>query len=240
MLVRLSFVVAFCLTTSITTAQVYVGVTGDFGNQVSLSPQPSKSLIKSPITPSFSIALWKQEQIRNDWYMQYGLAVGLLGYRMKIRDNTDTLYLPTNDVTYSTFWDYITPYLSGQLVFGRSVLIGERNVFFFLGGGATIYGNSESSVSSSVSTPSGGWADDYDYVLYGKEKNLKAFIETSIQTKINNRITMALLYQYHFKSALTGTYNFYNMKDPPSGTLSIAQRAISIVFMVRLGKTTRY
>ena len=184
MFVRFLFGIALCITACSVEAQMYLGVTGDFGNKVAFNPQPSDEIITSPAAPSFSFTLLKQERIRNDWCLQYGFATGILGYIVKTKDGVDTVSTVSGPVSYTIDWNYFTPYASVHLTLGKSVLIGKKKITFFLGGGATLYANSASSTRGSVVVP-GGSADLYYYSLESKQKNFKGFVETSIQTISN-------------------------------------------------------
>lgn len=63
-------------------AQVFVGITADFGNAVKYSPH-DEELLKRSITPSGSVAVIIQELIKENWYLQYGGSIGTLGYKIR-------------------------------------------------------------------------------------------------------------------------------------------------------------
>jgi hypothetical protein len=215
-------------------AQMYIGITCDLGNRVKIYPNPD-ALLKRPMTLSGSLIFYKREEIRNDWHLQYGAALGVLGYKIKARE-IDTL---SNDPDfYDPYSSYYTLYISGHFAFGKQFIIRTKNISVFLGGGITHYfdfldiqANSSSSVWDGNS-----FEKVFEYEMSLANEKLKGFAEVSIQTKLNRRILMGLQYRYHFKPAVSGTYNFYHTEIPSNGTLSVTQRAISILFLIRIGK----
>lgn len=215
-------------------AQFYVGFTGDLGNRVNVSPNPNE-WIKCPVTFSGSVTFYKKEDIVNDWCLQYGVAVGVMGYRIKASE-ADTL---ANDPHfYDIYSSYSTLYTTGHFSVGKQFTFHQQNVAVFLGGGATYYFDFteiQSGSSSGVWTGS-SFETVFDYEMHLNQNKVKAFAEISLQTQLSARIHVGLQYRHHFKPAATGSYNFYHTREPASGSLSLTQRAISLLFLIRLGK----
>jgi len=68
----------------IANAQTYIGITADFGNQINYHPNTGETYFKRPISISGSINFLRQETIRNEWSLRYGIGAGLLGYNVKV------------------------------------------------------------------------------------------------------------------------------------------------------------
>jgi hypothetical protein len=227
-LVFFRFIVSiiFLLVSPNSGAQTYLGISLDAGNQVTIYPNPD-ALLKRPIAFSGSIMLYRKEEIRNHWYLQYGVTIGSLGFRIKARE-IDTLRNDPN--FYDPYSSYSTLFVSGHFTMGKRFVISSKNISLYLGGGATHY-------FYFLDIPSeGSWAELFEYEMLLTNSRLKGFAEVSVQTDINPRISTGVLFRYHFKPALTGNYNFYNITEPLNGTLSLNQRAISILFLVKIGK----
>lgn len=216
----------FLLTCPNVRAQTYLGVSLDAGNQVTVHPNPD-ALLKRPIAFSGSIMLYRKEEIRNDWYLQYGATAGSLGFKIKARE-IDTL---RNDPDfYDPYASYSTLFVSGHFTIGKRFIINSKNISLYLGLGATHY-------FYFLDIPSkGSWAEVFEYEMMLTNNKLKGFAELSVQTDLNPRISIGVLLRYHFKPALTGTYNFYNTTEPLNGTLALTQRALSVLFLVKIEK----
>jgi hypothetical protein len=212
-------------------AQTYIGITGDFGNQV--SPKPSSDLMKSPRTPSVSVKFLIQKQIQDHWQFQYGAAAGVLGYNFKIL-LYDTLPGTNNNSSYVSFPSFTTFYLSGNFGIGRHFRFNRRYMFVNLGGGLTFYTGLDE-VGKAGSSPS---VILFEYEMSRKDNKPKAFMEVSVQTNISSRILMGLRYLHHFNPALEGSYKFNHARS--SGQLTLTQRALSILFLIKLGKKVSF
>lgn len=234
MLTRAIIIFLFSLMTCNADAQLYVGITGDLGNRVKVEHNIN-AWIHHPTTFSGSITFYKKEHILNDWCLQYGVAVGVMGYRIKASE-ADTF---ANDPHfYDIYSSYSTLYTSGHFSVGKQFTLHQHKVAVFLGGGATYYFDFieiQSGSSSGVWTGS-SFETVFDYKMHLTPNKVKAFVEISLQTQLNARISVGMQYRYHFKPAATGTYNFYHTRESASGSLSLTQRALSLLFLIRLGK----
>ena len=216
-----------------TEAQTYIGISADFGNRAKYNPKVSE--LRSPAAPSGSLVLLKLEEIRSGWYVQYGAGVGSLGFRIDASE-ADTLH--SDPEFYDRYFNYTLVYLNGHLAFGKDFTVITKKISVFLGGGATYYSDMfENNIRDGVSVRYGNSFEKvFEYEMVLTDNGVKGFTEFSIQTSLNPRMLIGVMYRYHFNPALKGTYNFYHMKDPPSGLLSLTQRAFSILFLVRIGK----
>src|SRR5689334_6102260 len=70
----------FCFLNS--KAQTYLGISANLGNQLNFTPD-SKGL-RTPPAISGSLVIRVQEELRNDWVLQQGGGVGVLGYELKV------------------------------------------------------------------------------------------------------------------------------------------------------------
>jgi hypothetical protein len=218
-------------------AQLYLGVTNDFGNRVSMQPDPGV-LLKSPNTPSASLKLVIKEKIGGNWYLQYGAAIGSLGYRLKILDQLDSASLRSGERSYFTQADFNTIYLNASLLVGKQISIKKKHVGLYLGGGITHYW--EYSLQYTARACDANTCDlTFKYDLRNADRSGKGFIEFSAQTDINKWLILGLRYKYHFNPALTGRYHFYHLSNPSSGTLSITQKELSLLFLVRIPTRSR-
>src|SRR5260221_1367279 len=213
-------------------AQLFVGLTGDFGSRVHTTPNPPGDLFKKPIAPSPGVIVLVETRVHNNWYLQYGTGAGILGYNIQILPY-DTLQ-GYHYYTHSPFPSYTTFYFSGLLGVGKRFrLKNGRFVGLNFGGGLTYYTNSKEEgglgKSRSVSL--------FEYEMSRKNGSPKGFLEGSIQTNLTNRIRMGLRYRYHINPALTGSYNFDQARS--SGQLSLTHRTLGILFLVRISSVRK-
>lgn len=223
---RLIAFLSLLLTISNANAQVYIGITGDLGNQV--NPDPSSDLIKSPLTPSFSIKLLSEKEMQNNWWFYYGGVFGVLGYSFKAL-LYDTLPNTVNS-SYISFPSFNTFYFSGNFGIGKYFQLNRRFWAVNLGGGLTFYTGLEE-MGKAGSSPN---VILFEYEMSRIDNKPKVFVEASIQTSITNRILIGFRYLHHFNPALEGSYNFSHAKS--NGQLTLTQRALSILFLVRVSR----
>lgn len=229
--------ISFLLISGDIFAQMYIGITGDFGNQVSMYPNLSANLLKSPITPSGSLTLINKEEIRNEWYLQYSGGIGTLGFGIKVLDQLDTISVSNGEHSYSADRNYNTIYVNTSLLFGKQFAFNKRYVAIFVGGGITYYWDSE--LRSRYFICNATTCDlVFEYEMSRKDNKVKGFMEISVQRNLNSWMLIGLHYRHHFSPALKGTYNFYHMNDSPNGAFSLTQRALSILFLINIVKKT--
>jgi hypothetical protein len=226
------------LISTIGSAQTYLGITADVGNRVDYQPTTGQTYFQSANTVSGSITFLQQKGIRNNWFFQYGLAGGILGYNIKVLLK-DTL--SPHFTSPETFVNYPNLYVSVPIAIGKQFLVKENKVTVFYGMGATYYINlySEGDYGAlgdmDISNYSIEWL--FDYETFHSENKIVAFAELSTQVELNQRVTVGFMYRHHFKPFIEGTYNFYHVSEPSNGTLSVTQKNLSILFLVRLGKS---
>ena len=207
-------------------AQIFVGFTGDFGNQVQTIPAPPGDLFKKPIALSPGLLFLVETRTHNNWNLQYVAGAGIVGYNIKILPY-DTLQ--GHYYTHESFPSYTTFYFSGLIGVGKHFpLDNGKFIELNLGGGLTYYTNymEEGGLSKSPSVSL------FEYEMSRKNSSPKGFLEGGILTDLTKRIRMGLRYRYHIHSALTGSYNFDQAQS--KGQLSLTQRTLGILFLVRI------
>ena len=215
-------------------AQVFVGITADFGNAVKYSPH-DEELLKRSITPSGSVAVIIQELIKENWHLQYGGSIGTLGYKIGILAEFDTLSVGNDPNFYSSYPNYNTIYAGGNLAFGKQIVLNKYlpNLYLFLGGGFTYYYESFTSGRSSRCE-----VDPcevvFEYNMQTTSTQIKGFVESSAQAHLRDWLLLGLRYRHSFEPALKGSYNLYHVENPPNGSVSLVQRALSIMVLLRI------
>lgn len=229
MFLRILLISTLILLASKARAQLYSGITVDVGNRIAYSPTSPDGLLKRPVMPSASIVLLMNSRIARDWLLKYGIAFGSLGYNVKaipydtLPDTTPDPYNP-----YESFPSYGTLYVSGNLLVGHRFTFDDRYLDVSVGCGMSAYRD---------------WSDEggfgrsrevmlFEYQMARADNKPKGFIEFDMQTNVGAAMVLGLRYRHHFNPALQGTYNFDHAQS--SGQLSLAQRAISIVVLVRI------
>lgn len=217
-------------------AQVYIGISCDIGNPVRYEPNIGDTYFKRGLTVSGSLIIFKQEEMRKNWFLRYGLIGGVLGHSVKV-ELKDTLSEPMN-TTPDVFLDYSNLYASLQFGVGKHFYLEERKFSFVLSGGVTRYFNLFSEgVSGSV-----GIIDDNNVVsntFYYEmlpDNKFSSFVEATIQVELSRRIEIGLSYKNHFKAALNGSYEFYHTEQTSNGKLFLTQKAFSVLVLVKMGR----
>ncbi len=209
--------------------QTYIGTSVNIGNQLSFTPESEG--IKKPFAISGNLFIRKKEKLNNEWVIQYSAGLGILGYSLKIQ-TIDTLM--TSEV--SRILDYSTFYGQLDFLLGKEFLVKKKKVLVGAGFGATYY-----MCSSSVGYGVGVIKDDVFTRVFSAEidcspNSFSGFAKITTQLELNSVIIVGLAYTYHFSPALTGSYEFYHTNTPSSGAISLYQREINFIFLVRISK----
>ncbi|MFZ2905345.1 MAG: hypothetical protein WAZ98_03980 [Cyclobacteriaceae bacterium] len=216
--------------------QIYIGVSCDVGNSVQQNSEIGDTYFKKGLAVSGSLMILKHEQMRKNWFLQYGLAAGVLGHNVKV-ELKDTLMYPMNS-SPDFFLDYTNFYGSLQFGIGKNFPLGSRKCSFIISGGATRYFNM---FPEGVTGNVGVLNDDntistlFYYEMLPSNK-FSAFIECSFQIELARRVTASLSYRNNFNEALTGSYEFYHTPRSSYGQLSLTQKTLSLQLLVMLGK----
>lgn len=169
-------------------AQMYVGITGDFGNRVIASPKPNNKLLKSPVAASASFVFLNQNQLRKDWILQYGADLGVLGYIVKYQTDFDTLHTYTDGRVYFSEFHYYIFHINARLAAGKQVSIAGRKVRILIGAGATYQWHGFLQASSTFSVCEDASCSTeikvFQYDLWRKDNALQFFTDASLQTSI--------------------------------------------------------
>lgn len=210
-------------------AQLHIGFTADYGNSVDYFPE-SKPFLKAPNSFSGSIFFYIEESINDEWGLKYGASAGALGYNIYAQAFFDTLTTIVDEDFYTFYPHYNTIYTSTHLAIGRKIKLPNRlpDVNLFLGGGLTYY------FASSVSRTTEGCEVSpcqviFEHSMESESNSVKGFLEISVATHVAYRLSIGLQYRRHFSPAVRGSYNFYHVNNPPSGSIELTQKAISIV-----------
>lgn len=212
-------------------AQIYVGITGDLGNRVHYSPETS--FFKRPLAPSASLILVVKEHFRNDFFLEYDFALSALGYIVKPAE-VDTITV--NPGMYFPDRNYNNLYVNVSLSFGKHFYIGQRKVSLTLGGGLAYFLDTfgDGVISTWYTWDGSSFQKVFEYETHIDQPKLKGFAQISTHIDLSKSLVLGLRFIYQFNPAITGTYSFFQMSDPPNGNLKVAQRSINVVFLYKL------
>jgi len=229
--IKSTIVLIFFLIAQRIDAQTYVGISGNLGNSLSYSPQSEG--LKSPPSISGRVLLTKQESISENWVLQYGFGLGILGYKLKVYE-MDTISAggPTVYPEYSTFQGNF------NLLAGRLINLKSKDLLIGLGGGVSYFYTFPSSWDYS---PGIIFPDGSIFYVFSAEFNTPAskflpYIKITTQLKLNFRFSIGLEYTHHFNSMLEGTYEFYHTSTPLSGNISLNPKEISLTLLMKISK----
>ncbi len=213
--------------------QFYLGLSANLGNRLKYTS--SSPGLQNPPRISGSIIGIYNEELKNNWALQYGGALGVLGYNMKVT-TLDTLttaeQIPDSFLEYSTFFGRFS------LTMGKTIYVGKKELMIGLGGGISYYYSvfTEMSYSMSRIMDDGSVATTFSADFDSPQTSILGFAKIATQLKFNDRLTFGLEYSHSFKSILNGTYEFYHTEVPSSGSVSLYPRELSLVFAVNTSK----
>lgn len=210
--------------------QTYLGISANFGNQMTYNPAAES--FKTPLSVSGNFLLRGQQKLKNNWVAEYGIGLGVLAYNFKIV-SPDTIL---TGETY-VFLEYSNFYGNVHLLIGKEIPIRNRILMLGIGGGATYYVNPFPLTTYGVQVV---LDDNSERELFYAEihcpkDNIKGFGKITTQLTLNNSVTVALEYSYHFRPALNGFYEFYHTKTRSAGKISVYQRELSVVLLLKIG-----
>lgn len=213
-------------------AQTYMGISANIGNKLSYSP-PSKGL-ERPVAISGSLLFTFQKELQNNWIIQYGIDLGVLGYNLKIK-GIDSLLTGDNFV----FLEYGTFCGRGNILGGKEFIVKNKKLMIGLGGGATFYYTpySVTAYGISIGYPDYTTKRTFRAVFDGPETKTLPFAKIVVQLKMNSRYALGIGYLHHFKPVLEGTYEFYHTESTSAGKLSLYHQEINLMFFLNISKS---
>lgn len=225
----------FCLTSALhftANAQKYLGLSANFGNQLSFSP--TSEGLKRPVAVSGNLFFLSQENFGNNWVAQTSVRLGVLGYQLKIVPY-DTLS-NINDAV--SFFDYSTLYGGVDVQVGKQIPIKHKILTIACGVGGTYYYSAfgSSSISVSAVLNNGSSIDLFNSRIDGEYKGLVGFARLSSSLQLNPLLVLVLSYSYHFSPIPIGNYEFYHTPTPSYGDISVRQDELSVTIMFKVSK----
>lgn len=221
-------------------SQTLIGFSADLGNRVDYESNYSTKWLSSPLSVSGTLYFLKREEMRNDYYLQYGVGLGVHGHKIRLNDSVDTIYLsnPTSD-SYTTLPNYHT--IFGSLEIGIGKIFRIRNSDTSLGpilsAGVTHYFISEFSTGFSRSSSFNGPSFRiFETKTINDNGNFKGFIDLGINVILFSRVNAGLHYRYHFKESFRGSYKYSNTPELSEGNVVVYHRVLllKVLYDLRL------
>ncbi len=213
-------------------AQIYLGLTGDYGAR--LEHPHSGSLIKSSSMPSGSIELFKQHIKQNDLIISYGIGLGVQGYRI---DASEADSIRNDPDFYDPRYDYSLFYTSAHVNIGKQFKVKGKKINLLFGGGGTYYFEPFGITHYSGRVWTGtSYQKVFDFEMQPAKKKIRGFGEIQLQIPISSRFLIGARYRYHFNAAVEGEYSIRQQNKIVTGGTSLTQRFASVIFMMRIGQ----
>lgn len=208
-------------------AQLYVGMTGDFGNKMSIGTDGS---VQGRVSGSLGMSVFLDMQLAKNLYLKTGLSSGFINSKVVVPTLENFSVVPVTGFYH----------ISANLDVGhRFPLANEKFIDAYLGGGFSFIGGEDAGGRLGPSSTS-------DYVFTSlvstTNNNPNGFVELLVQGKINRIMLIGLRYQHHFKEAVSGVYTLVdNSQQNPStaGTLSLTPGALSLLVSFRIANLRR-
>lgn len=131
---EISFIIILVLVaiSGLLNAQIFVGVSANYGNPVSESSSPK--FVQQLPAVSGNLMLELRENLGSGFNLHIGANAGVLGFNLRIKTN-DTI----SGKSVSSFLEYGTVYGSLKAEFSKQVMVYERPLMIGIGGGVTRY-----------------------------------------------------------------------------------------------------
>jgi len=214
-------------------AQIFMGVSANYGNLVWESP--ASSYVQQLPAVSGNLMLEFREHIGSGFSIHVGANAGVLGFNLRIKTN-DTL--SGGDVF--PFLEYGTVYGSLKAEFSKQVMVYERPLQIGIGSGITRYNTFFLTTHYEIAMID----NNTEYLIFDGRVELRnptsAFVRFFFQKNLTDRFTFELAYTHHFRAALAGQYEFNHHPKFESGSLLVYQRELSLAVLVRLSRKDRY
>lgn len=217
-------------------SQTLIGFSADLGNRVGYESTYPTQWLYSPLSVSGTLYFLKQEEMRNNYYLQYGAGLGVHGHKIKINDGIDTIGM------YQPDWidvipNYHTVFTSFELGLGKVLTLPARdiNLAIILSSGLTHYFKSEFSTDSYETETFNGPS----YLVFQTQtindgSNLNGFVDFGVNLILYDRMNVGLHYRYHFTEAFRGTYKIYHTRELSEGDVIVHHRVLTLKLLYDL------
>jgi hypothetical protein len=217
------------------TAQSFLGLSINYGDKLTYTPEyPSLLLDRRSFSPT--VVYSRQTNFRSGFSMIYGAQAGIAGYQL-VPVPGDTM---SGLIQKRTIGDY--GILVGRLEFaaGKVFHVSKRELFVGMGGGYSYYFflSPSTGIAVIVWNQSGiGASRVFTASIESPESGVfAAFAKVYTKINLSPRLDLAFQYSMHWKSILTGEFEFYHTETPASGTIKLVPQGISVMLLRRLGQ----
>jgi hypothetical protein len=220
-------------------AQTYAGISMNIGNRLSFSPNSDG--FGRPVSISGSLLLRVQEEINENWALQYGFDLGVLGYKLQV-NSVDTITIAGAGPS-TIYSEYTTLYGRINLLVGSIFPIERKEMMVALGGGATYYYSFSptTTFNPGILYPDGTSIKYFYGSIESPSISVLPFAKISAQYRLNYHLVFGLEYTHHFGSMLDGTYEFYHSPPPySSGKIYLYPGELSFIFLIQVSHINRW
>ena len=200
-------------------SQSYLGLSLNIGDRLTYTP--SDKGFGRPVSFSGSLFYLKREQLKNDWFFDTQLTIGVLGYKMLV-NGLDTI--SSNDLNISTSF-YQTFYGQASLTIGKSFKLFNQTFIGGLGGGIAYYVNVNAPYHYNIGV---GYYDVYKSSTSSDSGALAGYAQGMLQMELGFNFMVGLSYVYAFNPALHGAFEFLNTEEPETGEFKLYQRELRV------------
>lgn len=214
-------------------AQVFMGISVNYGNLVSDSSTPSH--IRQMPAVSGNLLVELREELGSGFNLHFGANAGVLGFNLKVKTE-DTI----SSKSVYPFLEYGTIYGSLKAEISKQIMVHERPLLMGVGGGITRYNAYYLTSGYEITVID----NNTEYLIFDGRMELKnqtsGFVKFFFQKNLTDRFTFELAYTHHFRPALAGQYELNHHAKPESGILLVYQRELSLSVLVRISRKNRY
>jgi hypothetical protein len=216
------------------TAQSFLGLSINYGDKLTFNPEyPSLFLERRSFSPT--VVYSRQAKFQSGFSMMYGAQVGIAGYQL-VPEYGDTLSVGGVDKYPFSYYGIIVGRL--ELTPGKVFHVRKKELFVGIGGGASYYFFlfPDASMGVDMATDQGGSIETFSASIESSESGVfAAFAKVYAKINLSPRFDIAFQYSRHWKSILTGEFEFSHTATPASGTIKLVPQGISLQLLYRLG-----
>jgi hypothetical protein len=212
--------------------QSFLGLSINYGDRLTFTPEyPSMLLDRRSFSPT--IVYSRQTKSPSGFSLVYGAQVGIAGYQLVPQYN-DTLSMGGTEPYPFSYYAIFVGRL--EVTPGKVFQIRGKELFIGIGGGVSYYFFLFPYASMGVDLAyQGSSVETFSAYIESSESGVfNPFAKVYAKINLSPRLDIALQYSRHWRSILSGEFEFYHTETPASGTIKLVPQGISVMLLYRL------
>jgi hypothetical protein len=217
------------------TAQNFLGLSINYGDKLTFDPETAMILDRRSFSPT--IVFSRQSNFQSGFSLVYGAQMGIAGFQL-VPEFADTLSV--GGIAKYPFGYYGIFVSKLELTPGKVFHVRKKELFVGIGGGVSYYFFVFPLMSWGIDkVDQSGAVEVFSAYAESSESGVfSAFAKVYAKVNLSPRLDMAVQYSRHFRSILSGEFEFYHTATPASGTITLVPQGISLILLYRLRRVS--